>query len=99
MRKKIVGIFVCMLLISSTTTMVLFSDTVKVEASGGGPPSSQEIGLDYDFVWNMTDNFSKVIYRTDWSDENNIPKGRCCLGDRRRELHERYYFMAKIWVP
>jgi hypothetical protein len=77
MKKKIVGIFVVMLMISSLMTTILFSDKVEVVASGEGQQSSQNIDLDFDFVWNMTDNFSKVIYRTDWSGENNIPKGRC----------------------
>jgi hypothetical protein len=75
-RKKIIGIFVIMLMISSALATVLFSHNGKVEASGGDQQGSQDIGLDFDFVWNMTDNFSKVIYRTNWSGENNIPKGR-----------------------
>ena len=55
--------------------MVLFSDTVKVEASGGEPPD-EEINLDYDWVWLRVEDFANVIYDADWSGENNIPKGR-----------------------
>jgi hypothetical protein len=77
MRKKIVGIIICMLLISSTTTMVLFPDTVKVEASGGGPPD-EKINLDYDWVWLRVQDFANVIHKVNWSEngENDIPKGR-----------------------
>lgn len=93
MKKKLIGIFTVMLLISSAMTMILFTDTVKVEASGEGQQSYQNIGLDFDFVLNMTDNFSKVIYRTDWSSENNIPKGRCWATEGEN------YTIAQILKP
>jgi len=78
MKKQLIGIFIVMLLICGAVTTILYSNNVKVEASGGRQQGSQNLGLDYNFIWNMTDNFSKVIYRTDWSQngENNIPKGR-----------------------
>ncbi|PNX53091.1 MAG: hypothetical protein BV458_06315 [Thermoplasmata archaeon M9B2D] len=78
MRKKIVGIVVCMLLISSTTSMVLFSDTVKVEASGGGQQGVGCVNLDYDWVWFQVQEFANVIRKVNWSQNggNGIPKGR-----------------------
>jgi hypothetical protein len=75
MKKKIVGIFVIMLMISSAMTTILFSDNLKVEASGGEPQGGG-MNLDYEFVWNMTNQFGQVNNKTDWSGENNIPKGR-----------------------
>ncbi len=78
MRQKIIGIIVCMLLISSTLTMVLFSDTAKVEASGGGQQGGGCVNLDYDWVWERVQDFGNVIHNVNWSEggENGIPKGR-----------------------
>jgi hypothetical protein len=73
-----VGIFVIMLMISSVMTTILFSNDVKVEASGDGPPGSSGVNLDYNYVWNMTNQFSNVIRNVNWSENggNGIPKGR-----------------------
>jgi hypothetical protein len=51
-----------MLMISSATTMILFSDTVKVEASGGEPQGGGT-NLDYDYVWQRVQDFANVIYK------------------------------------
>jgi hypothetical protein len=92
MKKKIVGIFVIMLMISSAMTTILFSNNIKVEASGGEPQGGG-MNLDYEFVWNMTKRFGKVNNDTDWSGENNIPKGRswATAGEN--------YTIAKILKP
>ena len=83
MRKKIIGIFICMLMICGTLTTILYSNNIKVEASGGGQQNGQgAIGLDYQFLWNMSKNFSDVVYKADWNKNYNgipghgIPRGR-----------------------
>lgn len=76
MKKKIFGIFVIMLMISSAMTTILFSDNSKVEASGGQQQGGG-VNLDYDWVWDRVKDFARVVRETNWSSENNIPKGRC----------------------
>jgi len=58
--------------------MVLFSDTVKVEASGGGQQGVGCVNLDYDWVWFQVQEFANVIRKVNWSQNggNGIPKGR-----------------------
>jgi len=72
MKKKMVGIFVVMLMISSALTTILFSDDGTVEAS-------EDVNLDYDWVWERVEDFANVIRKVNWSGngENGIPKGRC----------------------
>ncbi|MBN1860026.1 MAG: hypothetical protein JW840_01040 [Candidatus Thermoplasmatota archaeon] len=79
MKKKIVGIFIIMLLISSAMTSILFSDNGKVEASGGGQQGSGRVNLDHDWIWERVQDFGNVIHYVNWSEggENGIPKGRC----------------------
>jgi hypothetical protein len=78
MKKKLVGIFVVMLLISSALTTILILDNGKVEASGGGQQGSGEMNFPHDWVWNLTEDFANVIHNVNWSEngENGIPKGR-----------------------
>jgi hypothetical protein len=76
LKKKIVGIFVIMLMIFSAVTTVFYSNDGKVEASDGEQQSSVGVNLDFDWVWSEVKNFSWVVNRTDWSGEHNIPKGR-----------------------
>ena len=64
-----------MLMIGSIITAIIYTDNIKVIASdGGGQGNGGEYPLD--FVWNLTQKFANVIRDADWSDENNIPKGR-----------------------
>jgi hypothetical protein len=79
MKKKLVGIFVVMLLISSAMTAIIFSDNTKVEASGREPQGGGCVNLDYDWVWERVQDFGNVIHNVNWSEggENGIPKGRC----------------------
>jgi hypothetical protein len=76
LKKKIVGIFFVTLMLFSTMTVILYSNNVKVEASDGEQPVNGGVNLDYDWVWSQVKNFTWVVNKTDWSDENDIPKGR-----------------------
>lgn len=71
MKKKLIGIFVVMLIISSGLTTILFSDDGIIKASFVE-------NLDYDYVWNLTEDFASVIHDVNWSEngEYGIPKGR-----------------------
>jgi PKD repeat protein len=95
MKKKIVGIFVIMLMISGAMTSILFSDNSKVEASGGGQQGGTSVDLPYDWVWNYTQKFANVIHDVNWSEngENGIPKGRCWATAGEN------YTIAKILKP
>jgi hypothetical protein len=73
MKKRLIGIFVCvMLVLTSLTTTHFFSNNTNVKASGG------QSGGDYpfDYVWAQAYNFSKVIREANYTQDNNIPRGR-----------------------
>lgn len=71
MKKKIIGIFIVMLMISSAMTTILFSDNKTVKAS-------EIVNLDFNYVWDRVEDFAYVIHDVDWNQngENGIPKGR-----------------------
>jgi len=71
MRRKIVSIFVCMLLIA--TTMV-FVPKENVKAEGGGGEDSNEMGLNYDYLWEQINRVADVIW--DAYQETDLKKGR-----------------------
>jgi hypothetical protein len=70
MKKKIVSILVCMLLIG--TTIVLVPEDFNVKASGNG--GEDGLGLDYDYIYNITQMLSKIIDTA--YEEGEIAKGR-----------------------
>jgi len=72
MKNKIVGILVCIMLVMSTI-VVIIPNGLKVKAEGGGSGDNREVGLDFQYIWNITDNLSKVIFSYP---SNMIPKGR-----------------------
>jgi hypothetical protein len=76
LKKKIVGIFFVTLMLFSTMTVILYSNNVKVEASDGEQQGNGVVNLDYNWVWEQAQEFANVIYKTDWSGEHDIPKGR-----------------------
>jgi len=78
MKRKIIGILCCMLIVVSTITTIIYTNDIKVKASGGGQQGGQgDIGLDFQFVWNMSKNFSEVVHKANWSKtDNGIPRGR-----------------------
>jgi hypothetical protein len=84
MRKKIIGVFVCMLMIISAMTTILYSNNVKVEASGGGG-GGNGVGLDYDFMWNVTNHLSDIINTSYLG--NVIRKGGCSEQMETMMLH------------
>jgi len=50
MKKKIIGICIVMLMISSAMTTIMFSEKDPVKASE--EPQDPGMNLDYDWVWN-----------------------------------------------
>ena len=74
--KKIESVMVCMLMILSSMAIILHPDNETVKASGG-EPTGNGVGLDNDFIVNISKNISQVIYHANWNgSENHIPKGR-----------------------
>jgi len=73
--KKIKTIFLISLLISSSV-MIIVNNEVDVVASGGGGEGENESGwLDYDFMMEITEEFSNVIHNESiWN--GKIPRGR-----------------------
>jgi hypothetical protein len=77
MKKKIVGIFISMLVITSGIVIIIDKNEVKASAGGGGEGAAGEIGLNTTFVWRVLQELCNVTHANIWSGENNIPKGRC----------------------
>ena len=74
MRKKIIGILICiMLLITSALTTIIIPEETNVVASPE-EESEEEMGLDMDYIWMQLGNFSNVIYNA--YNSTDIPKGR-----------------------
>jgi len=74
MRKKIIGILICiMLLITSALTTLIIPEDTNVVASSE-EESKEEMGLDMDYIWTQLGDFSNVIY--DAYLPSDIPKGR-----------------------
>jgi len=70
MRKKLIAIFV-MLLITFSTIVIIPNDLVLIaEAS----PDEEDVELDYQFIYNITENLSNVIF--DAYEEGELRKGR-----------------------
>jgi len=69
MKNKIVGIFVCLMLV--TTTIVFVPEKMNVKAD---PVDEEDINLDYDFIYDLTYNLSRVVYIAPL--DHGIEKGR-----------------------
>ncbi|DAC73366.1 MAG TPA: hypothetical protein DSN98_00330 [Thermoplasmata archaeon] len=73
--KKIVAFLVCALMIASGIMLMPKNTDVRADAYQH-PSGENEIGLNTTYVWEMVKRFCNVTRDTDWSHENNIPKGR-----------------------
>ena len=71
MKKKIVSILVCMLL--TLTIFIPIPEKTNVSADSGDAPS-EDIGLDYEYLWEQIENIAEVIY--DAYQLEDIRKGR-----------------------
>ncbi len=69
-----------MTLVFCLSTIVIVLNDVDVEATAGGGGQSGEIGeiigLDLDYMWEVTDNLSNVIHNKQVYPDGSIPKGR-----------------------
>jgi len=94
-RRKIVSVFVCMLMIASTVTILFTQENIKVEAAGGGQQGTQgnTIGLDYNYMWNVTKKISNAIH--DAYHGNDIRKGRA-FGSNGSEIYSRDYIYGQM---
>ena len=76
MNKKISVLFVTLLMMI-LSVIVIFPENLEVEATGGdggGDGEDNGIGLDYDYMWDVIYNLSRVVH--DAYDEGDIRKGR-----------------------
>ena len=62
MRKKIIGIFVCIMLVL-TAVVIIVPDNLKVEATPGSGGGEGDIGLNFSYIRMITENLSNVIYK------------------------------------
>jgi|GEM_PF-2884419 len=73
--KKIASFLLCILV--GTSGIVLIPKNSDVRADGYQNTSGEnEIGLNTTYVWELVKRFGNVTFDADWSEENNIPKGR-----------------------
>ncbi|HIG99830.1 MAG TPA: hypothetical protein HA258_04535, partial [Thermoplasmata archaeon] len=76
MRGKKIVTFLLSILVG-TSGILLIPKNSDVRADGYQNPSGEnEIGLNTTYVWELVKRFGNVTFDADWSEENNIPKGR-----------------------
>ena len=96
MRKKIICILVCTVLIA--TTIVIVPEDSTVVASGGVEGES-DIGLDYEFMWKITMDLANVT--RDAYDPGDIIKGRFfgSKGDRYTSKYIKLpHYLSFLWL-
>ncbi len=71
MKKKLYVVLVTLLLV--LTSIVIILNDLEVEATPGGGEGEEGIGLDYDFMWQVTRDLCNVTYKYP---PGMIPKGR-----------------------
>ncbi len=71
----------CVLMIVSAMTTILYTKDFEVEASGRG--GNYEIGLDYNFMWSITQNLSNIVHTS--YPGNVLSKGRMFGTDGDRD--------------
>ena len=74
MKNKLYVIFLTLLM--CLTVIVIVPEDLEVEAGSGGTGEEDGIGLDYDFMWNVTENLSRVVHDVYPQGEDVIRKGR-----------------------
>ncbi len=70
---KMTTILICMLMCLSS--VLIIPDDLNVKATTGGGTNGKNVGLDYDYIYNTTEDLSYVIF--DAYDPGEIKKGRC----------------------
>ena len=73
MRKIIVLILVILLCMSS---VVIFNINVDVNATGEGEGDEGDIGLNFSYIEEITEELSKVIFNPNVYEEGDLKKGR-----------------------
>ena len=93
--KKIASVFVCMLVIASSVTILSTQENIKVKAAGGGQQGTQgnTIGLDYNYMWNVTTNISNAVHNA--YNVTEIPKGRA-FGSKGCEEYTKDYIYHQM---
>lgn len=75
MRKKIIGIFVCIMLVLTAVVIIVPKD-LNVEATSDEGEEKESTGLDYEYIYNITKRLSFIINDTTIYPPGTIPKGR-----------------------
>jgi hypothetical protein len=74
MRRKIEHILVCMLVVTSTWTILFVPKDLNIKADSGGGGIGNNEGLDKSYIWNITKRLCNVTY--DAYNKTDIPRGR-----------------------
>jgi hypothetical protein len=90
MKQKIVSLLLCILMIM--TSLVVFKDISNVTAVTGSE-EEENIGLDYDFIYEVIEELSLIIFNKDVAIDHDIWKGRNFGTEGERHANEK----VKTW--
>jgi hypothetical protein len=92
--KKLICAVVTTLMITSSTTILLNKNTIKVVAAGDGQQGQNNtIGLDYNYMWNVTTYISNAVHNA--YNNSEIHKGRA-FGSKGCETYTRDYIYRQM---
>jgi len=74
-KSRIFLIFIALVMILSATHIFVPNDQ-NVKADGGGGGGQKGVGLDNDFLYDVTYNLSRTVYDSYNPEEGDLPKGR-----------------------
>jgi len=90
-KRKFTTFLLCMLVI--TSGICLLPKHIDVKADTYTPDIENDGCINLTYIWQMVERVANVVYDADWSQENNIPKGRAWATAGER------YTIDQILVP
>jgi len=80
MGKEVVVILICMMLVL-TAVIIIVPENLKVDATPSGGGEEGEIGLDFQYIKNITEALSRVIFNPAVYEQGELKKGRAFGSD------------------
>jgi len=92
MGRKIIVIILVIIMCLANVILYNYDGNIVAE-SGGEENNDGSISVENDFVWDRVQDFCNVTYLANWTEENNIPKGRAWATAGEK------YTIQKILLP